>query len=201
MKRVSRRLLLVPECFFAHERRGLLTSFGATHLSANFTRFYVLARSIDLQLPSLRDSWPCSDSPNKGLLRIREQKNHVLSSPGAYDRTREVNLTNLLSALDLQICRLDRRPLPGAKTFSHVYIVEVDDSIQSSSSANSSPIIPDSVVVDDDLERCGGDVTNLQSNRPFVSLESDGGWASRLREAVDRVVEAGGHAEVIGCWL
>lgn len=141
------------------------------------------------------------DSRNKGLLRVHEPRCGLPNSgPTAYDKTREVNIANLLSALDLQICRIDRRPSLGAKTFSHVYIVEVDDGVQSSSSANSSPIIPDSAAAVDGLERCGGNLMDLQSNKPYMPLEGEEEWALRLREAVDRVAEAGGHAEVLGCW-
>lgn len=105
-----------------------------------------------------------------------------------------------MSALDLQVCRIDRRPLPGAKTFAHLYIVEVDDSIQPSSSANGSPVIPDSAVDVEDSDLCGGEATDLQSNKSLVPSEDDGLWALRLREAADRVVEAGGYAELLGCW-
>jgi len=106
---------------------------------------------------------------------------------------------SLLSAMDLQVCRLDRRPILSAQTFAHLYIVEVDDSDQSWDSASSSPIIPASAVVAE-LEGYGGDVTELQSNKPLVRLEGEGEWALRLREAAERVVEAGGDAQVLGCW-
>jgi len=182
---------------------------GIQDETSNFTRFYILARSIDWQLPSLPtpcDPWSRSNPRNKGLLRISEPNNHV-PSPGSahsglklYNKTRGVDLANLLSALDLHICRVDRRPLPGAKTFAfaHVYIVEVDDKFQPSSSANGSPIIPDSSTVVEDLKRCGA--TDLQSNKPFASSEGGGAWALMLREAADRVAKAGGDAEVLGYW-
>lgn len=205
MKRVSRCLFLTcPHVFLVwcyHGRRGLLSSFGVILPIANYTRFYILARSIDWRLPSLPT--PCDpqsgpNSRNKGLLRIRELNSRA-SSPGpahpgprAYNRTQGISLVNLLSALDLHICRIDRRPLPGATTFAHLYIVEVDDSVQPFSSANSYPIVPGPAVVED--------ATDLQSNKPLVSSEDGGAWALRLREAADRVTEVGGHAEVLGCW-
>lgn len=177
----------------------LTSSFGALFPSANFTRFYIIARSIDWQLPSLPthcDPWSYSYARNKGLLRIREQKSHD-PSPGF---AQPVNLADLLSAMDLQICRIDRRPLLGAKTFAHVYIVEVNDTIRPPSSANSSPIIPDSTAAMEDLRGCG-DVTDLQSNKPFALSDGDDGpWPLRLREAAGRVTEAGGDGEVLGCW-
>ena len=83
----------------------------------------------------------------------------------------------------------------GAKTFAYVYIVEVDDGDQPLSSANSSPIIPPV-----DVGEFNGDSGGLQSNRPFGMLEDDGMWELRLRQAVERVVEAGGDAELLGCW-
>ena len=87
----------------------------------------------------------------------------------------------------------------GAKTFTHVYIVEVDDDDQSSSSANSSPITPNSPMIED-MEAYGGGGAGLQSHKPFMGLESEEVWGLRLRQAVGRVLEAGGDAEVLGCW-
>jgi len=132
-------------------------------------------------------------------VRIREPQNYGLSSAYLWfgSGMRGGGLTSLLSALDLPICRLDRRPVLGAKTFEHVYIVEVDDDDLSPSSINSSPIIPDSPM---DLEMYGGGGAGLQSNKPFMQLDSDEEWGLRLRQAVERVLEAGGDAEVIGCW-
>jgi hypothetical protein len=98
------------------------------------------------------------------------------------------DLASLLSVLGLPICRLDRRPLLGAKTFTHLYIVEVDGGEQSFDSAGSSPIASDIAMGADGLERWVGGATDLEM------------WALRLREAAGRVVEAGGDAEVLGCW-
>ncbi|KAF9650041.1 PDT-domain-containing protein [Thelephora ganbajun] len=182
---------------------------GIQDEASNFTRFYILARSIDGQLPSAPNPygpWAHPSSRNKGLLRIFESQTHDSPSglahtrPGASNGTRRDGLASLLSVLGLQICRLDRRPMLGAKTFAHVYIVEVDDNDQSPGSANDSPTTPDSAVVVEDLEAYGGDVTDLQSNRPLMRLEGDGMWILRLREAAERVVEAGGDAEILGCW-
>ena len=119
-----------------------------------------------------------------------------LSSHG----TRGVGLAGLLSALDLQICRLDRRPMPGAKTFAHLYIVEVCDSDGTSGPANGSPIVSDSPAVIEVVRGCCRGTTDLQSNTPLTQLGGDRAWALRLREAVERVEEAGGDAEVLGCW-
>jgi len=88
----------------------------------------------------------------------------------------------------------------GAKTFAHVYILEVDDDDQSPSSIDSSPIISDSEMAIEDVGGYGGDGTGLQSNMPLLQLRDDGGWVSRLREAAERVLEAGGDAQVLGCW-
>lgn len=87
----------------------------------------------------------------------------------------------------------------GVKTFAHVYIVEVDDGDQSPGSANDCLIVPDSRVVED-VGGCGGGTTDLQSNKSLTRSEGDGAWVSRLQEAARRVVEAGGNAEVLGCW-
>lgn len=200
MKHVSRSsfFLLITVCFPCcyHEWYSLLPL-------ANFTRFYILARSIDSQLPSLPtrcDSLLCPNSRSKGLLRIHEPKSHVPSPGFAHPSSRGVGLADLFSALDLPICRVDRRPLQGAKTFAHVYIVEVEDNIQRFGSVNGSPIIPISATVVEDLELRGGDTTGLQSNKPLVPTEGGEAWALRLREAADRVTGAGGDVEVLGCW-
>ena len=192
----------VSRSFFLNGERGL-PSFDVT---ANFTRFYILARSIDEELPSASEPccpWSHSISQNKGLVRIREPQNYGPSFGPAYSwfgyGMRGGGLANLLSALDLPICRLDRRPVLGAKTFEHVYIVEVDDDDQSPSSINSSPIIPDSAMVEG-IETYGWGAAELHPNKPFLGLENDGVWGLRLRQAVGRVLEAGGDAEVLGCW-
>jgi len=176
-----------------------------TTLPANFTRFYILARSIDGRLPSAQNSCnPCSRG--RGLLRITEpQSRDPLSCPKnvcprSSNGTRRVGLASLLSALDLQICRLDRRPMLGVKTFAHLYIVEVDDGDRTSGPANGSHIVPGSAGVIEDVGGCRGDVTDLQPNEPLTQLESGGAWILRLREAARRVTEAGGDAEVLGCW-
>ena len=173
---------------------------------ANFTRFYIIARSIDGQLPSAPNPRSNPVTWNKGLLRIREPQSRDPSSGTTFVRPRlsngtsRVSLANLLSALDLQISRLDRRPIIGVKPFTHVYIVEVDDDDQSSGLANNSPIVPDSAVVIEDMDVRGGDAADLQSNGPLVQLGGHGTCVSRLREAAERVVEAGGEADVLGCW-
>lgn len=179
---------------------------GIQDEKSNFTRFYVVARSLDWELPLAPASYsPCSNpnSRNKGLLRIREPE--TCGSPEFMDTglqlsdgTRGGGLASLLSALDLQVCRLDRRPLLGAKTFAHAYIVEVDGGDQFNS-AGSSPIVPDAVV-DGEFGEYSGDAINLQSNKPLGSFGGDREWALRLREAANRVIEAGGYAEVLGCW-
>ena len=83
----------------------------------------------------------------------------------------------------------------GAKTFAYVYIVEVDDGDQPLNSANSSPMIPPV-----DVGEFDGEMNGLQSNKPFGMLEGDEMWAWRLRQAVERVIEAGGDAKILGCW-
>ena len=87
-----------------------------------------------------------------------------------------------------------------AKTFAYVYIVEVDDGDQPLSSANSSPITPVSTMTFGDVGVYDGDRSDLQSNKLFGGSEDDGMWALRLRQAVERVLEAGGDAELLGCW-
>jgi len=179
----------------------LLTPF----FPANFTRFYILARSIDGRLPSAPSSRnPCSWG--MGLLRITEpQTRGPLSGltnvcPRSSYGTCGVGLAGLLSALDLQICRLDRRPVLGAKTFAHLYIVEVGDSDRTSGPANGSPIVPDSPGVIEVVGGCRGGATDLQSTKPPTQLEGGRAWVLRLREAARRVEEAGGDTEVLGCW-
>ena len=179
----------------------LLTPF----FPANFTRFYILGRSIDGRLPSAPNS--CNPhSWGRGLLRITEpQSRDPLSDPTnvcprSSCRTRGVGLAGLLSVLDLQICRLDRRPILGAKTFAHLYIVEVGDTDRTSGPANGSPVILDSPGVIEVVGGCCGGATDLQSKKPLTQLEGGRAWVRRLREAAGRVEEAGGNAEVIGCW-
>ena len=188
---------------------GDLPSFIYLSL-ANFTRFYTIARSIDGQLPAPPNPHiPACLHPvpwNKGLLRIREPQSRDPASgptnvcPRFSNGARGGDLASLLSALDLQICRLDRRPILGVKPFAQVYIVEVDDGDQLSGSANSSPIVPGSAVVIEDVEGYGWGAADMQSNGPLVRLDGHGLWVLRLREAAERVIEAGGDADVLGSW-
>lgn len=180
---------------------------GIQDEKSNFTRFYILTRSVDWPLPlppASYNPWSYPSSGNKGLLRIREPEacdpspGFIHTGPRAGNGARGSSLASLLSALDLPICRLDRRPLLGAKTFSHLYIVEVDGD-QSYNSAGSSPITSDAAA-DGEFGRCDGDGIDLQSNKSLLSLEGDEAWTLKLREAVGRVVQAGGCAEVLGCW-
>lgn len=197
----------VSSCRCRHLLLGGVAYFLWMHFFlANFTRFYILARSIDEQLPSApnpRNLWSHQNSQNKGLVRIREPQHRDPSFSSTHSRfgdgARRGGLTSLLSALDLPIGRLDRRPMLRAKTFAHVYILEVEDDDQSSGSADSSPITPDSAVVEG-VTAYSGKGADLQSNKPLARLEDDREWVVRLREAVERVLEAGGDAEVLGCW-
>ncbi|KAF7322792.1 Prephenate dehydratase domain-containing protein [Mycena chlorophos] len=74
----------------------------------NFTRFYLLSKSRENQLP------PPAAPPTKALLWI---------SPSGSER-----ITNLLATLDLPVSRLDRRPRPqSSQLFQALYFVEVEE--------------------------------------------------------------------------
>nr|GAT61237.1 predicted protein [Mycena chlorophos] len=74
----------------------------------NFTRFYLLSKSREHQLP------PPAAPPTKALLWI---------SPSGSER-----ITSLLATLDLPVSRLDRRPRPqSSKLFQALYFVEVEE--------------------------------------------------------------------------
>ena len=204
MKLVSRCLPWLFRIFFpVHGGRG--SPSLDTIFPANFTRFYILARSIDGRLPSAQNS--CHPySWGRGLLRITEpQSRDPLSGltnicPRSSYGTHGVSLAGLLSVLDLPVCRLDRRPILGAKTFAHLYIVEVGDSDRTWGAAHGSSVVPDSPGVIEDVGGCCAGATNLQSNKQLIRLEGGREWILRLREAAGRVKEAGGDAEVLGCW-
>ena len=146
---------------------------------ADSPRFYILARSIDEELPSAYDPccpWSNLASLNKGLMPIRETRNYGPPFGLTYSwfsNGMRGGLVSILPALDLPICRLDRRPVLGERRLHMCNIVKMDGDGQSPNSVNSSSTIPSSPTIKD-MEAYGRDRVGLQSNRVLVQLESDG---------------------------
>jgi len=90
---------------------------GIQDENSNFTRFYVLGKSLDAEIPSS----PVDEvRPSRGLFRIH-------CSHSTRDGDKPPTITRLLDVLNLRVTRVDRRPLLGAKSFEDVYFVEVED--------------------------------------------------------------------------
>jgi len=89
---------------------------GIQDENSNFTRFYILANSLDTELPSP----PREARPPRGLFRI-----HCGTS--TRDGDKPPTITRLLDVLRLRVTRIDRRPRLGANSFDDVYFVEVED--------------------------------------------------------------------------
>lgn len=79
----------------------------------NFTRFYILSHGLDIALP---EGYPLS-TENMALLRFQ-------APPG--DPVKPMlNISRIISMLDIIILRIDRRPLVHGKPFDNVYFFEV----------------------------------------------------------------------------
>ena len=80
---------------------------------ANFTRFYILSKTLTLEHLS-----PKGASFERALVRLS-------SSPAALSGTSTPTITQFLVALNLPTIRMDRRPSSYPIPFHDVYLVEV----------------------------------------------------------------------------
>lgn len=83
-------------------------------ISANSTRFYVVVKDRKAPFPS----W-LSKEPHHALIQISTR---LFSTPQP-----AVALLDLLSALNLNVTRLDRRPAISDVQFHDIYLVEIQD--------------------------------------------------------------------------
>ncbi|KAH7883680.1 Prephenate dehydratase-domain-containing protein [Phlebopus sp. FC_14] len=81
---------------------------------ANFTRFFILSYGLDEAVPPAR----APASQHQALLRI-------YASPDAAISTKRLDVTEVVSTLNLSISRMDRRPSLKASAFDDVYFLEV----------------------------------------------------------------------------
>lgn len=98
--------------------------------TANYTRFYVIAATQKPIFDTLLDS-PATP-PTHTLLRISSQIIPSLSE-GDAGRSPAI-LRRLLSALDLNIVRIDRRPATDDIPFHDVYFLEADKAAETDGS-------------------------------------------------------------------
>ena len=103
----------------------------------NFTRFYVLTRSSNVE--NLSNA--ASSSRRRALLRFANSEPQATSSTllGPSDpESFQITITRLLRRLDpsLDVLRIDRRPSPDHRPFRDVYFVELQSQVQKESLVN-----------------------------------------------------------------
>ncbi|KAF8225087.1 PDT-domain-containing protein [Tricholoma matsutake] len=84
--------------------------------TANFTRFFVIAKNSEAWLPDC-------PQPTRALVQISAK---IPSSIFAGSSVRNANISNLLTALQMSVTRIDRRPAIGTVPFHDTYIVELE---------------------------------------------------------------------------
>jgi len=90
--------------------------------TANFTRFFVIARNKDSAIPDC-------PTPTRALIQISAKVPSVSTVTG----TCTANISKLLTALQTTITRIDRRPAVGTIPFHDVYLVELEREVQDDS--------------------------------------------------------------------
>lgn len=84
----------------------------------NFTRFYVVVRAEQVERPQ----WLAESQPCRALIRITTRPRlAITTSP----KVEAAGISNLLSALQMNVIRIDRRPSLEPTPFHDVYFVEI----------------------------------------------------------------------------
>ncbi|KAI0271385.1 Prephenate dehydratase-domain-containing protein [Gloeopeniophorella convolvens] len=120
---------------------------------------------------------PSSPLPNS---RDDERERHALirldvpRTPSATSRSASTTVTDLLATLHLPAARVDRRPSAQPDLFHSVYFVEVTD--------------PERLETHHGISHAG----KLNGAKPP--------WRERVLDAIARVTESGGRADLLGTW-
>jgi len=88
---------------------------GVQKEADNFTRFYIIVRDREVQLPT-----GTHRAKSKGLLRL-------WAPPAPARGTRQKDIIQYLSPSGLSVMRIDRRPSDDGLPFRNVYFVETAD--------------------------------------------------------------------------
>ncbi|KAH9969063.1 Prephenate dehydratase-domain-containing protein [Russula dissimulans] len=141
----------------------------------NFTRFYIIANDASSPLPN---TWSDGIRERNALIRLEVLQDCSESQGRRAPVT--VTISGLLAALGLAVARIDRRPSTSGprEQFGSVYFVEVMDTERLDSSQPSSQ----------HTAKVGNTSTGLSP------------WKERVFDAVTRVVESGGCADLLGTW-
>lgn len=96
------------------------TNFKGT---VNFTRFFVLANSLDVTPPLL----PREPRLRRALVRVSKGSSETQSESITSKRPLHLAISTLLTTFGVPVIRVDRRPSIGGIPFDDVYFVEVDE--------------------------------------------------------------------------
>ena len=149
----------------------------ALTVTVNYTRFYVLANTIEARPPVLHGV----PQLRRALIRLSLPPTQPTDQPDAGDDTptlpkpahnRPVHLImgTLLTTFGVPVIRIDRRPSITARPLDNTYFIELEDF--------GTPVEP-----------------SATGNTP-----ADEAWLTRVRTGVARVAAVGGHADIIGVW-
>ncbi len=151
-------------------------------MAANFTRFYVLANSLEVKPPCL----PGAPHFRRALVRLRLlptgitppetepdtelTQPSVLPSP-SHNRPLHLVLSTLLTTFGVPVIRVDRRPSLNPVPFEDNYFIELEEL--------GSPRDPGS-----------------KYNEALL----DDAWLTRIQAGIERVAAADGEATLLGVW-
>lgn len=142
---------------------------------ANFTRFYILATSLEVNPPFLPSHPQLQRALVRLSLRAREgpedpedPPSELTIPPLSLNRPLQTVMSTLLTSFGTPVIRIDRRPSPNPVPFEQMYFVE--------------------------LEELGSGF----EEQPVEFIRD--GWLKRVRMGIDRVEAAGVTATIIGLW-
>ncbi|KAF9822063.1 hypothetical protein IEO21_00057 [Rhodonia placenta] len=143
---------------------------GIQDSDTNTTRFYLLANSLNIKLPSGFRVPP----PRHALVRVSlNSSEDIEEEENAPSRNRLLHLvtSTLLTTFSIPASRIDRRPSLTDTPFDDVYMIELED--------------PTSIPAEEYIDR---------GNIAHSALHG------RIRAGLERVEAAGGEATVLGVW-
>lgn len=146
--------------------------------AVNYTRFYIISYGLDTRLPTidarpqLRRALVRVSLPATETAHLQATAEAESSAPAkpSHNRTVHLVMSTLLTTFGVPVIRIDRRPSINPCPFEDTYFLELEDL---------------------------GTPVEASASGP---TPADGAWLKRVRMGVERVIAAGGQADIIGVW-
>lgn len=144
--------------------------------AVNYTRFYIISYGLDTRLPvvdvrpQLRRALVRVSLPPMETSHLQATAEASAPAKPAHSRTVHLVMGTLLTTFGVPVIRIDRRPSINPCPFEDTYFLELEDA--------GTPVEPSAI----------------------GPTPADGAWLKRVRMGVDRVIAAGGQADIIGVW-